>query len=236
LGEQNETGLEREFSEDVGPSVLRWLGRLGHDPELALGMVDEGDGMASSSADGPTAAQEINLVVGVDASGQVECQMEIQQARIGTRTQDGAFFFLSFGAGVIRGQTGGAADGAVLAGQLVGQQFLCGSVGGDFLKSQQGDETVLEGAKAAFDFAFGLGAGRDQMRDAQGGKGPLKLRAGIAAIAGGLMAEQSQAIGVECHGQAMEAKGAAEVLEVVPSGVGGNKDRRQEFARVVINR
>jgi hypothetical protein len=35
LGEQNETGLEREFSEDVGPPILRGLGWLGDDPELA---------------------------------------------------------------------------------------------------------------------------------------------------------------------------------------------------------
>ena len=34
----------------------------------------------------------------------------------------------------------------------------------------------------------------------------------------------------------MEGKSATEVLEVVPSGVGGNKDGGQEFARVVIHR
>jgi len=123
-----------------------------------------------------------------------------------------------------------------LAGQFARQQFLCWSVSGDFLVGQKGDDSFLEGAKAAFDFAFGLGAGRHQMRDAQGGESALELGAGITAIGRGLMAEQGQAIGVESQGQAVEGKSAAEVLEVVPGGVGRNKDGGQEFARVVIHR
>ena len=50
------------------------------------------------------------------------------------------------------------------------------------------------------------------------------------------MAEQGQAIGIECHRQAMEGERAAEVLEVVPGGVGGNEDGGQEFAGMVIDR
>lgn len=64
----------------------------------------------------------------------------------------------------------------------------------------------------------------------------MELGAGVPAIGGGLMAEQSQAIGVKSYGDAVEGKSAAEVLEVVPSGVGGNKGGGQEFARVVIHR
>ena len=123
-----------------------------------------------------------------------------------------------------------------MAGQLTGQQFLCGGVSGDFLIGQAGDDSLLEGAKASFDFAFGLGAGRDQMGEAQGGEGPLKLRAGVATIGRGLMAEQGQAIGVKRYGDAVEGKSAAEVLEVVPGGVGRNKDGCQELTRVVIHR
>jgi hypothetical protein len=103
LWEQNETGLEREFSEDFGPTILRGFGWLRHDPELTLGMVNEGHGMAGGGTDGPTATEEINLVVSVDAAAEVERQMEVQQAGVGTRTQDGALFFLSLGAGVVRG-------------------------------------------------------------------------------------------------------------------------------------
>ncbi len=230
LGEQNETGLKREFSQDVGPAILWGFGWLGDDPELAMGMVDESHGMARGGTDRPTTAEEINLVVGVDASGEVQRQMEVQQAGVRTRAQYDALFFLSLGTGVVRGEAGGAADGAILAGQFVGQQLLCGSVSGDFLIGQKRDEALLKGAKAAFDFAFGLRAGCDQMRDAQRREGTLELRAGIAAIAGGLMAEQGQAIGVESHGEAVVGKGPAEVLKMVPGSVGGDKDGGQEFA------
>ncbi len=108
--------------------------------------------------------------------------------------------------------------------------MLCWSVSGDFLVGQQGDDSFLESAEAAFDLAFGLRAGRDQMRDTQSGKGALEFGAGITAIGRGLMAEQGQAIGVESQGQAVEGKSVAEVLEVMPSGVSRNKDGGQEFA------
>lgn len=71
MWEQNETGLEREFSEDMGPSIFWGLRRLGDDPELALRMVNDGDGMAGGGADGPASAEEINLMIGVDASSEV---------------------------------------------------------------------------------------------------------------------------------------------------------------------
>ena len=99
-----------------------------------------------------------------------------------------------------------------------------GSVISDFLVGQKRDEAILEGAKAAFDFSFGLGAGGDQMRNPQGGERALELRARVAVIPGGFMAEQGQAIGIESHRQAVKGERAAEVLEVVPGGVGGNKD------------
>jgi hypothetical protein len=79
-------------------------------------MVDEGHGMPSGGPDRITVTEEINLVVGVDASLDMQCQMEIQQAGVGARMQHGALFLLSFSAGVVRGQVGGAADGAILAG------------------------------------------------------------------------------------------------------------------------
>ena len=50
------------------------------------------------------------------------------------------------------------------------------------------------------------------------------------------MAEQGQAINEESDGQAMAGKSSAEVPEVVPGGVGRNKDGSQELARVDIHR
>jgi hypothetical protein len=83
-------------------------------------MVDEGDGVAGGGTDGPTATEEINLVVGIDASLQMQGQMEIQQAGVGTRMEYRALFFLSFGAGIVRGQVGRATEGAILACQFAG--------------------------------------------------------------------------------------------------------------------
>jgi len=76
---------------------------LGYDPELALGMVDEGYVMPSSGPDRPATTEEINLVVGIDRSSEVQRQMEIQQAGVRTGAQDGALLFLSLGTGVVRG-------------------------------------------------------------------------------------------------------------------------------------
>ena len=101
MWEQNETGLEGELSEDFGPTILWGVGWLGYDPELAVGMVDEGHLMASGGRDRPTAPEEINLVVGIDPSSEVQRQVEVQQAGVRTGAQDGAGLFLSLGAGVV---------------------------------------------------------------------------------------------------------------------------------------
>ena len=50
---------------------------MGHDPQLALRVMDESDGGVSRGCDWPTAAQEMALLIKVDAAGQVESQMEV---------------------------------------------------------------------------------------------------------------------------------------------------------------
>jgi hypothetical protein len=59
--------------------------------------------MPGSGPDRPAAAEEIDLVVGIDPSSEVQRQMEVQQAGVRTRAQYGALFFLSLSAGVVRG-------------------------------------------------------------------------------------------------------------------------------------
>jgi len=235
LREQKETGSEGELSEDVGPAVLGCLGRLGHHPELALGMMNDRHRLAGGRTDGPAATEEVDLLIGVDAAPQMQRQMQIQQAGVRTNDPDGAPRGLRLGAGYVRGQPRGAADGAVLASQFAVQQFLGGSVRGDLLVGQQGEQSVLEGAEAALDFTFGLGTGSDQVRDAQRGECALKLRARIAPIGGGLMAEQSQSIGIEGQRQTVDGEGAAEVLEVVPGGIGGHEGAGEELAGMIID-
>ena len=60
------------FPRISGQRLSGGRGGLGHDPELALGMVNESDGMPSGGTDRPTATEEVDLVVGVDASAEVE--------------------------------------------------------------------------------------------------------------------------------------------------------------------
>jgi hypothetical protein len=93
----------------------------------------------------------------------------------------------------------------------------------------------LQGAKAAFDLAFGLRAGRDQMGDTQGGKGALELGTGIPAIGHGIMAKATQAIGVDDQRQAVLEQASSKMFKVIPSGVGGDKDRAQELAGMIIH-
>ena len=103
MWEQKETGSEGELPEDIRPAIFRGFGGLGHDPELAMGMVNEGYGVAGRGTDRPAPAEEINLLIGVDAASEVQRQMKIQQRGIRTSTHDGALFFLSFGASVVWG-------------------------------------------------------------------------------------------------------------------------------------
>jgi hypothetical protein len=70
----------------------------------------------------------------------------------------------------------------------------------------------------------------DQMGHAQGGESALELGTGIAVIGHGIMAKETQAIGIDDQRQGVLAKEPAKMLEVIPSGVGGDKDRAQELA------
>jgi len=49
------------------------------------------------------------------------------------------------------------------------------------------------------------------------------------------MAKEAQAVSVHDHRQAVPEKEAAKMLEMIPSGVGGDKDRAQEFAGMIID-
>lgn len=235
MGEQNETGSEGELSPDVRPTIQRRCGRLRHDPELRVRVVDERHGLAGGGGDGPALTEEVDLLIGVDAAPQVQGQMQVQQTGGGARAPGRAAFAQGQGAGRVGRLLGGAAAGAVWAGQFAVEQLLGGGVGGDARVGQERDQTVLKGAEAAFDFAFGLRAGGDEVGDAQGGEGALELGAWLVAARGGHMAEQGQAVGVEGQGQAVGGEEAAEVLEVMPGGVRGDEGGPEQRAGMVVD-
>jgi hypothetical protein len=197
--------------------------------------MDQGDGGSLGGSDGPALAQKVDLLIGVDPSFEVERQVEVQQGGRRTGAGGGALFFQGFFPGDIGAQAGGPADGGVLALDLPVEHDLGGGRAADYFIGQDGDEAFLESAKAAFDLAFGLGAGSDQMRYAQRGEGTLELRTGIAVIGHGIVAKETQTIGVDDQRQGVGKKETAKMLEMVPGGVGGDKDRAQEPAGMIVN-
>ena len=198
-------------------------------------MVDEGDGSALGWRNGPAPAEEVDLEVGIDAAAQVERQVQVQQGGGRARPDGRALLQQGFGPSGIGTQAGGAADGGILVGDLAIQDDLSGGVIADVFISQERHQARLQGAKAAFDFAFGLRARGDQMGHAQGGEGALELGTGIPIIGHGIMAKEAQAVGIDDQRQGVLAKEPAKMLEVIPSGVGGDEDRAQELAGMIIH-
>jgi len=197
--------------------------------------MNQGDGGSFGGSDVPALTQKIDLVIGVDAAFQMERQMEVQQGGRRTGTRAGALFCQRLLPGRIRAELGGAANGGVLALNLPVEHELCGGIVADFFISQDGHQAFLQGTKTAFDLAFGLRAGRDQMGNPQSGEGALKLGTRIPIIGHGIMAKEAEAIGVNDHGQGVLEKEAAKMLEMIPSRIGGDKDRAQEFAGMIID-
>ena len=160
--------------------------------------------------------------------------MEVEQAGIWARTHGVAMIGLGLGPGVVGRESGGATNGLVLPFQFLIEEGLSRGIGGDPLEKKESDQTLLEGAKAAFDLPLGLGTGSDQMGDAQGGEGALELGPWIPTVGGGLVAEECQSIGVEGQRASVSTEGGAEVFEMVPGGIGRNEGAGDVFPGVVV--
>ena len=197
--------------------------------------MNQGDGGSFGGRDVPALTQKVDLVIGVDASFQMERQMEVQQSGRWTGPRDGALFSQRLLPGRIRAEAGGAANGGVLALDLPVEHDLCGGIVADFFIGQEGHQAFLQGAKAAFDLAFGLRARGDQMGHTQSGEGALKLGTRIPIIGHGIMTKETEAIGVNHHRQTVLEKETAKMLEMIPRGVGGDKDRAKKFAGMIID-
>ena len=110
----------------------------------------------------------------------MECQMQIQKGCRRTGPHGGALLSESIFRGGIGAEAGGAAAGGILPLNLSVKHTLGGGITGDFFIGQEGHQAFLQGAKAAFDLAFGLRAGSDQMGYPQSGESALELRTGVA--------------------------------------------------------
>jgi len=120
-------------------------------------------------------------------------------------------------------------------GDLAIQDNLSSGVIADVFISQECYQALLQGSKAAFDFAFGLRAGSDQMGHAQGGEGTLKLGTGIPVIGHGIMAKKAEAIGIDDQGNAVLEKETAKMLKMTPRRIGRDKDGAQKFSGMIID-
>jgi len=156
--------------------------------------------------------------------------MQVQQGGWRARTYGRAVLLQGFVPGGIGAVARSAADGSILVGDLAIQDDLSGDVIADVFISQERHQALLEGSEAAFDLAFGLRAGGDQMGYAQGGKGALELGTGIPIIGHGIMAKKAEAVGVDDQRQIVLEKKTAKMLEMIPCGIGGDKDCAQEFS------
>ena len=106
--------------------------------------------------------QKVDLMIGVDPAFQMERQMEVQQGGRWTGPRDGALVFQCLLPGRIRAEAGGAANGGVLALNLPVEHDLRGGIAAGFFIGQDGYQAFLQGAKTAFDLAFGLRARGNQ--------------------------------------------------------------------------
>lgn len=199
-------------------------------PELSERVMDESDGGSFGGSDVPASAKKVNLAVGIDPSVQMESQMKVQQGERRTGTRGRALLLHGFFPSVIGAEARGAADGGILSFDLPVKHDLCGGVMADLFVSQDCHQAFLQSSKAAFDLAFGLRAGSDQMRYAKGCKGALKLGTRIPVIGSGSMTKKAQAIGIDGHGDMVPEKESAKMLEVIPSCVGRDENRTHEFA------
>ena len=50
---------------------------MGDDPELAIRMVDHGDRLTGGWADGPSATEEVDLVIGVATASVVNSEVKV---------------------------------------------------------------------------------------------------------------------------------------------------------------
>lgn len=223
------------MGDDIWPDGIFWIGQLWDDPEALVGMVDDGYDFIWHRSDGPVFTQEVQSIIGIEAALEVEGQMQIQEGHRWDRAQVVAFFFEGQFPGGVGGQVGGATDLVlVVPVDLDLEQSVGVFIIGDFFISQEGDQAVLQGAEAAFDFAFGLGIGSDAMSHAQRSEGALELGMGVEPVVGGGVAKERQSIGVKAGGRAVLFDHRTKMNKVRPSGIAGGEGAAEDFTGVIV--
>src|SRR2546428_7292890 len=110
-------------------------------------MMDQGDRDPFCWGNGPTAAQEVDLVVGIDAAAQMERQMQVQEGGWRARTNGRAPFHQSLVPSRIGAVARGAADRVILVGHLAVQDDLSGGGMPDVIVNQGRYQTMVDGSE-----------------------------------------------------------------------------------------
>jgi len=222
-------------SENGGPDGFFGVRKMRDDPKAGAWVEENGDALELAGRDRPGGAEEVDGVILVEASSEGESEMEIEESGRRRRLEEGAFFALGFEPGGIwSGRDGADMMRGVVAGQEGGEACVGGSKGTDFFVAEDGGEAILEVAKAALDFAFGLGIWSDAMIDAQAEESALELAARLSFGLGAGRTKEAQSIGVDGGWKTKEFEGRAEVAKVVPGGVGGDQTSGDNFAGVIV--
>ena len=80
------------MSQDVGPDGVERIGQVSNDPEALFGVMDNRDELVGHGRHRPVFAQEVQSVVGVEPTLEVEGQVQIQQRHRGYGAVVVAFF------------------------------------------------------------------------------------------------------------------------------------------------
>ena len=98
--------------------------------------MDQGDCGAFCWSDGPTAAQKVDLEIGIDPAAQMERQMKVQESGGRARAYGRALFLKGLVPSHVGAVTRGAADGGILVSDLAIQDNLSSGVISDLFVSQ----------------------------------------------------------------------------------------------------
>ena len=64
--------------QNIRPDRIWGIGQLWNDPEAPVGMMDKGDYFVAHGGNGPVFTQEVQSIIGVEPTLDVESQVQIQ--------------------------------------------------------------------------------------------------------------------------------------------------------------
>jgi hypothetical protein len=162
---------------------------------------------------------KIDGVVIIDSADAAQREVKVQKGWQRTGTKGAGIFKKSLVPNMDRDLAGASVLGSILASDFHLENLIGLFPILHFGVGHESNEPPLEGTEAAFDFAFGLRCGSDEMGDSQSSQSTLELAFWIRMIVARTWSEKTEAIGINGLRDAVSLKGCTEVREVCPGGV-----------------